>query len=369
MKSSPIVITPKSFLYGFAAVAGIWLAWELRSVILIFFIAFILNAALRPVIEFVEKRLKVSRGLAISITYVTLLSSILLLGFVVVESLVAQIKIFALNTLPQLPKILNQVAKDFPFLKSFLDLTSISTDLNAVDNLSKVNSGEIVSMLFQAVSTVGSQGLALIWKSIGGVFTIFIIVVVSIYMVKGRRNFHEGVWELLPKKIAEIIRTLLGRIEKSLGSWLLGQLTLMFIIGAASYLIVLLPGIFDPNYRLDDFALIIGIIAGLLEGLPNIGPTITLVLALIIALISGGGVIPVFYILFSFTILQQLEGLFIVPQVMQKAVDLHPIISILAVLAGFNLGGPMGALLSVPVVGALQIIVLELLKHWKETLD
>lgn len=365
MKNFAITLTPKSFIYALTALVTLWLAWELRSVILIFFIAFILNAAIRPLIEKLEVNFKLNRGLAITLVYSSFIFVIIMLGFVVVESLVLQIRNFALNIMPELPKILNQISKDFPFLKSFLDLNNISIDLAGATDLAKINSGEVASYLFQTISSIGSQGLALIWRSIGGIFTIFIIIVVSVYMVKSKRNFHDGVWDLFPKRFKLIIKGVLDKIEKSLGAWLLGQLALMAIIGLSSYLLILLPGIFDPTYKLSEFALIIGILAGVLEGLPNIGPTITLVLTVIIALISGGSILVVFYILFSFTLLQQLEALFIVPQIMQKAVDLHPIISILAIIAGFNLGGPLGALLSVPVTGAIQIIILELLGYWR----
>ena len=67
-----------------------------------------------------------------------------------------------------------------------------------------------------------------------------------------------------------------------------------------------------------------------------------------------------FLVLALFTITQQFEGHIIVPQVMRKAVGLHPIAVILALLIGFKLGGVFGAVLSIPVATALSVFVSDL---------
>jgi predicted PurR-regulated permease PerM len=124
--------------------------------------------------------------------------------------------------------------------------------------------------------------------------------------------------------------------------------------------------VFDTTYTLGKYALLIALIAGLLEAVPNIGPTITLIITLIIAIASGGSIPILIYIIIMFMLLQQIEALFLVPIVMKKAVNLHPIVSILGVLGGFSVAGVLGALLSMPVLSVFQIVFVEILKYYKD---
>src|SRR5690606_33097477 len=62
----------------------------------------------------------------------------------------------------------------------------------------------------------------------------------------------------------------------------------------------------------------------------------------------------------TFTLIQQFEALFIVPLVMKRAVDVDPIVVILAIIAGLNLGSVLGAILSIPIVVIIKIIINEL---------
>lgn len=365
-----IVISPKSFLYAILFGIILVLSWELREVILIFFVAFILNAGLRPVVTSLEK-LKISRAFAITLVYFLVLLIVFILGFIVVRELIAQAAIFSSDLDSKYKNFTNFIRINLPFLQNFIALENLPSDLGELGKkISElISSSNLTGQIGDFFGNIGTQGIRIANSTVQFIFNFFIIIILSVYMIKSRKNFHEGVFNLVPEKVSKNLSRILSKIQVSLGSWLLGQGALMLVIGIASYFIVLIPGFFDSNYTVDNYALIIAIIAGFLELVPNIGPTITLVLSVIIAILSGGSVPAIIYIVASFTILQQAESLLIVPVVMKKAVDLHPIVSILGVLAGFSLAGPIGGLLSMPVIGALQIVAVELLLEWKKRED
>jgi len=91
----------------------------------------------------------------------------------------------------------------------------------------------------------------------------------------------------------------------------------------------------------------LAIIAGLLEAIPNIGPTIASILAGIFGL-TVSPLTAVLAVVWGIVI-QQVEGNFIVPKVMNHAVGIHPLITILLIAAGAKLGGVIGALIAVPL--------------------
>jgi len=191
-----------------------------------------------------------------------------------------------------------------------------------------------------------------------------VILVVSIYMVIPKENFFDSLLSYFPIKNSKKVSKLLMKIQNGLGSWLIGQIILMFIIGALSYIVVVLPSLFDSTYQLHHYAIIIGILAGILEALPNIGPVITIVISVVIAWVSGAPATSTIYLFIMLVVVQELEAWVIVPTIMKKAIDLHPVLSIIGILVGFELGGPITALLSVPIIGICQIILHEVTQEW-----
>ncbi len=367
MKTTKVLLDFRTIIYTILFLLGLLLAWNLRGVILILFIAFILNAGLRPVVKYLESK-KINRALSIFLTYLGIFIIFFILGFVIFSTAINQIKLFAGN-IGQYSENLVNFINTTPVLNELIDVKKLQAGLNDAAALSSLTSSQFFGGLVDTLNVVGTQGFSLVAKFLGGLLSFFLVIIISAYMISNKNNVYERVLQLLPEKYEKKLNPVFTKIELSLGSWLLGQTSLMFIIGFCSYLIVMAPVLFDPNYPLAKYALVIAIIAGILEGLPNLGPSITLVLTILIAILSGAGIPAIIYIVVMFILLQQIEALVIVPAIMKKAVDLHPILSIIGVIAGFELGGPIGALLSVPIIGALQIIVFEVSKEWRKSKD
>lgn len=348
---------------------GLYLAFEVRGVVISLFLAFILNAGLRPLINFLESK-GFNRTLAIAITYLAGFALTIGLVFLVVNATVDQVKTFVTNIDSKVVSAERFVNNYVPFLNSYIDFDSIrgSVKGDGID-VSAISSSGVFSGLLENVSVIGGQGISIAAKIFGGLLSLFAIIMISIYMLSNRKSAYEDLIELLPKKRQKRILDVFKKIESSLGSWLVGQFSLMLMIGFLTFLIVSIPSLFDSTYPLLSYAFIIAVIAGILEGVPNLGPIITLVFAVFIALISGSSLGILIYIVISFFALQQIEGIFLVPAVMKRAVDLNPILSIAGVLAGFQLGGPLAALISVPVIAVVQIVIQELSAEWKKLED
>lgn len=370
MKRVKVEVSIKFLIYSLLFFVAIVLAWQLKTILIMLFIAFILNAALRPAVDWLQDH-KVPRSLSILIMYLGILIFVVVM-ILLTASEFAQQLVRLINALPSIySRVVVGLQTTLPFISEILPLGQLGTQLNTFvetalrsELLANLLRGEnVIELISRTLGVAGSVAGVLV-----GIVT---IIIVSAYMLQRRVEFYEGILDLLPNDIDKSLRKLIQKIEASLGAWLGGQVILMLTVGIFTYFVILLPGVFDPTYTLDDFALPIAILAGLLEALPNIGPTVTLILAVMLALGTSTGA-TVIYIIITFLSIQQLEALIIVPTIMKHAVGIDPIMTILGILAGFTLGenlgglgGVLGAILAIPVVAVIQIAIVEFAKEHK----
>jgi predicted PurR-regulated permease PerM len=151
-------------------------------------------------------------------------------------------------------------------------------------------------------------------------------------------------------KNAEKTTKTIIKIEQQLGSWVRGELVLMAAVGILTYIGLVVLGI--------DTALPLAILAGLLEIVPNIGPTLSAIPAILIALtihpLTAAATVALYFIV------QFLENNLLVPKIMQKAVGVNPILSIVGLMIGVRIAGAAGALLAIPVTITIQAILPEI---------
>ncbi len=357
MKSITVNINPKIILYALLTLVLVLLVTKAFPVVLILFFAFIINAAIRPLVDKLEVR-KIPRVISILLIYVVIFLILAVILVVITNEFLHQ----AANLITAFPdiyaKVVQFVRLNLPSLSNLLPLESLQTGINSlVEQFTASN--EFKNLLTGgSIGDVAGQALSILSGFTSFLVSFFTMIIVSVYMLERKRNVYHGILDLLPKTQQERLGKLLARIEASLGGWLVGQFILMASVGVLTYLIVIIPSLFDPNYVMGNFAITLGLLAALLEGLPNLGPVITMVILCIVALgTSGVGILV--YIIIASILLQNFEAVFLVPKIMQRAVGLDPIVTILSVIGAFELGGMLAALLVIPVVAVIQITIKE----------
>ncbi|MBN1331868.1 AI-2E family transporter [Candidatus Dojkabacteria bacterium] len=346
------VSTRTLFKIAFFLIA-IFFAWQLRGVFFMLFFAFILYSAFDPVVDRFTK-LGVPRSVAILTIYIVFL---VVLSFILAVGVSAMIDQYN-NLTGDFDKILDsfllKVEELFPWLQDQIDRNKIVEDLSLSQNLTNTEfTSGIISNAFGILSSVTTI-----------ILSVFVVLMVSIYMLDRQEKFYQPIIDYLPKKDQARAMKLMKKIETGLGSWFVGELLLMIAIGIVTWVVIMLPGMFFSSYTLDQYALPIALIAGLLEAVPNIGPTITSMIAVVIAIGSaslGGGdtttvmALQSIYVVASGFLIQNLEAVFLVPKVMKRAVGVDPIVTILGIIAAFGMFGILGALLVIPMVATVQI--------------
>ena len=145
--------------------------------------------------------------------------------------------------------------------------------------------------------------------------------------------------------------------SESFGGYIRGQVLLSVLIG------VLVGGgltVFHVPY-----ALLLGVLAFILEFIPILGTLVSGLICTLVALTQGW--VIALGVLIYFIVVHVLEGDIIGPRIVGKAVGLHPIVSIAALIAGAELFGVVGALFASPLAGVLQAFLIALWIHWRES--
>jgi predicted PurR-regulated permease PerM len=187
----------------------------------------------------------------------------------------------------------------------------------------------------------------------GGLVGLIVVLVMAFYMVVQDEEARRAFDHLVPTEYRELMRTILAHVQDKMSRWLIGQLSLCLIIGVMYFIGLSIIGV--------DAALVLALFAGITELVPYLGPILGSIPVLILAYSVSPFTALLAFVLVVF--IQQVEGHVIVPKVMQKAVGINPLLSIIALLVGAKLFGIVGALMSIPVATAITAVLSELYRH------
>lgn len=319
---------------GFA----VFLGAKLLHVISLVFFAFIISSAALPFVRWFNSK-GLNKGVSILLTYVLWTIALVALLLLVVVPFVSESQKFV----EDLPKISQNFTDSF----NGLSFGPYSVDSTQFKDWITNSANDIAKSLTELGSEGVKSALNTAASIAGGILSLVLIILMSVYIIFDHDNFVDLLLlRIVDEKKRRRVRQLVFDVESKLGSWLLGQATLSIIIGVIVW--AFLRALNLP------FALPLAVIAGILESIPNLGPIISAVPAILIALVVGGPGMALAVII-GYLVIQQLENVVIVPRVMSNAVGLRPVLVIIAVTSGFTLGGPIAALLAVPVAVLFQI--------------
>ena len=310
-----IEISHKSIIFAVGFLLLLWFLYFIRDILMQLFIALILTAILNPLVTRLS-RYKIPRPFSIIVVYV------LIFGIV------------GYSLAGVLPPLISQTSNFAAGLPTFVQSSGLQSFVNE----------EVVNELLVQLSSIPSQTARFALGLFSNLLAVLTVLFFTFYLLLAHTKLQEALSELVGQKNAKNAVNFVNNIEKRLGGWALGQLTLMLLIGLFTYIGLALLGF--------PFAVSIAILAGLLEIVPYLGP----IIAAIPPIVIGFGISPfmgVAAIALTFLI-QQLENYVFVPKVMGKSVGISPIIVLLALAIGLRLGGIIGMMMSIPLLIIFQ---------------
>lgn len=326
-QAKTIEISTSTILKGVFVILGLAFLYMVNEVLLLLLISITLAAALEPLVATANKRLKFPRPLTVLLVYVFVLGLLGAFFYVLTPAFIEQFRQLGVKYGEFITSVEQGQGAFYEFLRS-------------------VGVSDSLKVLVEDFTGL-SAGLGTAVGFLTGFLEIIAILVISFYLVVEQSAMRATVRQLLPDKHREKAVKTITTIQRKLGYWLLGQLILSFTIFLVTYLLL---SLLDVN-----LALALAALAGILEIVPFLGPIIAAIPAVLIAFTQSPALAV--FVVILYLLIQKTENYILVPKIMEKAVGLHPLLVLFAILIGFQLAGIFGALLAVPVLAAGSVIV------------
>lgn len=313
------------------------------TVLLPFFIGAFISYLLHPVVEFLNKK-GMRRWLSIAFIYLLFFGG---LGFAVYKGIpvmTSQVRELS-DSVPELvnqyrsrvEKLTHQTA-DWPF--------GIHERLEAG-----------VVLFENWLSALPEKVMAFALKLFDFILLIGIIPFIAFYILKDFTYLKKMAWYLTPRKWRRQGRAFVRDVDASLGGYIRGQIIVCAFIGVISSLLFWFVGMKYP--------LLLGAIIGITNVIPYFGPIIGAIPAVIIAATMSVKMVVIIVVIV--VVLQFLEGNILSPFIVGKSLHMHPLFIMLALLAGGEVGGIPGMVLSIPILAVLKVFVLHARVHFRKS--
>jgi predicted PurR-regulated permease PerM len=314
----------------------LYLLWLLRKPISWVLIAIFLAAALSPPVNRLNRHMR--RGFAIALTYLGLLLIPVLLIALIVPPLIGEANDFADNV----PRYADDVTE---YVQNNKRLREINEDYDITQKLEE-EAGKLPSRLGGAAGTLRDIGFGIV----NSLFALLTILVLSAFLLGSGRQWTDAFIDSRPFEQRVRLRRARDNIASAVGGYVAGALTIAFIAGIATYIVLLILGV--------PFRGPLAVIAALFSLIPLVGATIAAVLIGVVTLFENFPTATIIWAIWAI-VYQQIENHLIQPQIQKRTVNVHPFITIVAVLFGSTLLGVLGALVAIPVAASIQILVRE----------
>jgi predicted PurR-regulated permease PerM len=326
----------------FALLLAGYLVYKLAVVVLVLLLTILFSIIMSAPVDYLSRR-GIGRGTG---TLVVLGGFVLIFG-IAGAALVPTIEDQASEFVETFPALLENAQQIVVWLQSTLGMGS-SFSLDPQDVLDRARN----FLSGGALATVASVG-----ASVATVISLAVVVLITtVYAVARPAPLVNGFVSLFPAEQRQRVREILGEMYRTVQRWFLGQLASMTIIGLLFTVAMFVIGI--------PFALLLGIFSGLISFIPYVGPTISVILPVLLAL--TGNPIDALWVILAYLGIQAIEGNLVQPMVMSRAVHLHPVTLVFALLTMGTLFGFVGVFLAIPLVAALHVLLREL---WIERMD
>lgn len=317
--------------------AGIFFLYSIRDVIAYLLLAFIFASALRPSVNFLEAK-KIPRIISSLVIFLLFLGFLTALFWSIFPVFISETQSF-ISSFPKywqqfldwLPQFEEWQAK-FPFGESI---------------------GNAIDQSLQSISKAITSIIGFAYGFFGQIFNLIFVLIAAFYLVI-EKNVGERFSKFFfsrDKELEEKILRFWHLAEKQAGLWLQGYFFLSLIVGTLVYIGLSIIGV--------KYALVLSVLAGTLEIVPFLGPFFSMVVGFFLVFFQGGFVLALWAV-FVFFIVQQIENYLIIPLVMKSRVNLNPLMIVVVLFIGAELGGVLGAILAIPLTAIFLRIYREI---------
>jgi predicted PurR-regulated permease PerM/phosphoglycolate phosphatase-like HAD superfamily hydrolase len=213
----------------------------------------------------------------------------------------------------------------------------------------------ILQRLQDAFFPFATGAAAVVIRAVSGVLGTLLVLILSFYLVKDWPKIARYALTRAPDSLRPELRRLWGELSAVSDAFVRGQLIAGFVMGLMIAVALSLLGVRNGPA--------LGLLAMICEFIPGIGPFISAVVGILIALTFGSSWLPISHLWFALIVLVvyllfgQFQNLYVVPHVIGRRIDLHPVVILIGALIGAELLGILGLLLAAPVIASLRVLL------------
>ncbi|MFN3652309.1 MAG: AI-2E family transporter [Armatimonadota bacterium] len=337
--------------YGVLALVALWLAWAARAIWFPVGVALAIAMVLDPTVDRLENR-GAPRGLATTIVFLFFIAGAVV-TILVLSPAVSQ----------QAGEIAERLGQAFPNpekpdLVPATRSLAYRLDAHPVLRDALIDTARAVTVRVSGLLERSSEWF-LLWAP--NLMWFLVVPVLAFYILNDFHRIYAKGMLVIPPRHRSFAQTVVAEVTAVLGSYLRGLALVCALLGVA--VAIMLYALGNPYWGL------MGLVAGLLYAIPVIGSIVTLALIVASTLMNGsptqaaiaGGLFVVLYL-----------GVFdqvVTPKVLGKQVGLHPTLTIIAFLIGYEVWGITGMLVAVPLAASAQRVVVHLVPKLRSELE
>ena len=323
-------------VFAFAFAFAIYVVWLLRNVLVLLYVSALFAVVLTPVVR-ATSRLRIGRwhpfhgATAIFFLLLIVAGALTAFGFLALPPVIRDLQALNGEIPTRLPALLARF-KQIPFVGG-------------------LNSTELISSIQGSVNNAAAGLLLSLTNWAGALVQIAAGFVLTLYLILEGEGAYSWFLSFLPPQPRHRLDVTLQRAAARMEKWLIGQASLMLILGVASTILYLS---LDVRYAYG-----LGVLTGLLNIIPVLGAAVSIVLALLVAAIDSWG--RVLGVAIFFLVYLQIENSWLIPRIMKHRVDLPALAIFVSLLLGTALGGIPGAMVSIPTAVLVAVLLDEYL--------
>jgi predicted PurR-regulated permease PerM len=323
-----------------------WLLYEVRTLLLLLILSIFFCYLVAPIVRLFEqpvylfnRELKLPRSIAIALVYVVIGAVLFAAAQLIWPPLSQQISELARNLPGYTKSAETSVNKVFDDANSWMRHMKLPPQWrDSIFTRVSDTANSIAGWLTEFLAGALGYLQYLTWPILVPIF--------SFFMLKDAASFERNLIALLPnERLQKRAHWLLLDVSRTLAAYIRAQITACIVVGTVMMIGLSLLGARYP--------VVLGAIAGLLEFIPLVGPLISA--CVIFGLTLTVSFKTALLVLLFIVILRILQDYVIYPRIVGHGIKMHPLVVIVAILAGAEIGGLIGIFLSIPVVGLMIV--------------
>jgi len=308
----------------------VYLLYLVRSVLGLIAIATFLAMALGPAVDLLDRRW-FPRAAAIVVVYLVIAAGIFGIGTLFVPPVVSGVNSLSQNA----PAYVAKLRKNKQFRK-YDNQYKITAKINE-------EAAKLPQQLSKAAGALGSVTVS-VFTTIAKLITV--LTIAFFLLLDGERLFRVALRTFRPTQHAAL-ETMAGQIYNGVAGYVIGNVAISVIAGTVALTTLLILGV--------PYAAPLAVLMAFFDLIPLVGATVGAIVIGLVTLFTNFPTATIVWVIVQL-IYQQLESSVLVPVVYRRTVNVSGLLTIVAVLIGAQLLGILGALVAIPVAGAVQIV-------------